>query len=196
MNIPYVIEGENSKEKVYDLFSRLMRDRIIFIGREFTSELANVVVGQLLFLEADDPEKDVLIYLNSPGGSVSACLAIYDTMKYIKCDVSTICIGAASSAAAFILAAGAKGKRFALPHARIMLHQVSAGASGHIEDMKIQYTEAEYANNLMLEELSKITGYKISKLKKDMDRDKFMSAEEALKYGIIDEVLTSRGEVK
>lgn len=194
MSVPYVIEGTESKERVYDLYSRLLRDRIIFIGKEFTTELANSVVGQLLFLEAADPEKDITIYINSPGGLVSACLAIYDAMSYISCDVSTICVGQAASAAAFILAAGTKGKRYALKNSRIMLHQLSGGFGGHIEDMKIQIKESEILNTILLDELSEITGHKINKLKKDIDRDKFMSADEAKDYGVIDGVMITRGK--
>lgn len=194
MSVPYVIEGTEGKEKVYDLYSRLLKDRIVFIGREFTEDMANSVVAQLLFLEANDPEKDIIVYINSPGGLVSACLAIFDTMQYIACDVSTICIGQASSAAAFILAAGTKGKRFALKNARIMLHQLSGGAGGHIEDMRIKFNEADILNKVLLDELSDITGHKVNKLKKDMTRDKFMSAEEAKDYGIIDKVILERGK--
>jgi len=190
--VPYVIEGEGQREKMYDLYSRLMKDRIVFIGREFTPELANSVVAQLLFLEADNPEEDITMYINSPGGQVEAELAIFDTMNYIKPDVSTVCIGHAASAAACILASGAKGKRFALKNSRIMLHQVSAGTSGTITDMQIRVNEVEYMNELMFKELSKITGHSIKKLKKDLDRDYFMSAEDAKKYGLIDQVLTSR----
>jgi ATP-dependent Clp protease protease subunit len=192
MGVPYVIEGEGQKERVYDLYSRLLRDRIIFIGRNFNDELANSVVAQLLFLEADNPEADMTMYINSPGGDVSAELAIFDTMSYIKPDVSTVCIGHAASAAACILASGTKGKRYALKNARIMLHQVSGGAGGHIEDMRIHVQEAEYLNELMIKELSRITGHKPAKVKKDLDRDYYMSAEEAKKYGLIDEVLISR----
>ena len=154
--------------------------------------LPNSVVAQLLFLEADDVERDVIMYINSPGGYVSAELSIFDTMNYIKPDVSTICMGQAASAAACILASGVKGKRYALKNARIMLHQVSSGASGHIDDMKIEYEEAKFLNDLMLEELARITGHSKKKIKRDIDRNKYMSAEEAKEYGIIDEVLTSR----
>jgi ATP-dependent Clp protease protease subunit len=193
MSVPHVIEGSGQKERVYDLYSRLLKDRIVFIGREFLPEVANSVVAQLLFLEADDPDRDVIMYINSPGGYVSAELAIYDTMNYIKPDVSTICMGQAASAGACILASGAKGKRYALKNARIMLHQVSSGTSGHIDDMKIEYEESEFLNNLMIEDLARITGHSKKKIKKDLDRNKYMSAEEARDYGIIDEVLTSRG---
>lgn len=192
MTVPYVIEGENSKEKVYDLYSRMLRDRVVFIWDVFTPELAKSIVGQLLFLEADDKDTDIVMYINSPGGNVTDALAIYDTMSYIKPDIVTVCIGQACSAAAFILAAGTKGKRKSLSHSRIMLHQVSAGADGHIEDMRTQYEEALRSNNIILKELSILTGKKESTLRKDVDRDKWLSAEEALRYGIIDEILTSR----
>lgn len=192
MTVPYVIEGTNNKERVYDLYSRLLRDRVVFIGKAFSPDLANAVIGQLLFLEADDPEKDIVIYINSPGGLVSACLAVYDTINYIACDVSTVCVGQAASAAAFILASGTKGKRYALKNSRIMLHQISGGAEGHIEDMRIHFKESDILNKVLLDELSNITGHKVNKLKKDMERDKFLSADDAVKYGIIDSVLTSR----
>ena len=191
-SIPYVIEGEGQKERVYDLYSRLLKDRIVFIGSEFNDHLANSITAQLLFLEADDPTTDITMYINSPGGSVSDCLAIYDVMNYIKPDVKTVCIGMAASAAAFILAAGTKGKRYALANSRIMLHQVSSGASGHIEDMKISLNEADCLNNIMRNELSIMTGRSVAQLKKDLDRDYYVGAEEAKKYGVIDEVLTSR----
>lgn len=192
MGTPYVIEGSGNKEKSYDLFSRLLKDRIIFIGKEFTDDLANSVVAQLLFLEADDPDKDITMYINSPGGLVSAELAIFDTMKYIKPDISTVCIGHAASAAAFILACGTKGKRFALKNARIMMHQISSGAHGHIEDMKILVKEAEVLNRIMMEELSDITGHSVEKILEDLARDHYMSAEESVEYGLLDEVLLTR----
>ena len=192
MGVPYVIEGSESNERVYDLFSRLLKDRIIFIGKEFTEDLANSVVAQLLFLEADNPTEDIIMYINSPGGLVSAALAVFDTMNYVKPDVSTVCVGHAASAAAFILTAGAKGKRRSLKNARIMMHQVSSGAVGHIEDMKIAVKEAEFLNNRLIEELAKITKKSTKRTKQDLARDYFMSPEEAKKYGIIDEVLDTR----
>jgi len=193
MTVPYVIEDAGtSKEKVYDLYSRLLKDRIVFIGREFTYDLANAIVAQLLFLEADDSESDVIIYINSPGGLVTSCMAIYDVINYIKPDVSTVCVGEAASAAAFILAAGAKGKRRALKNAKIMLHQVSSGASGTVEDLKIAIKETERANDLMMIEISEITGKSFKQVKKDLDRDYYMSAQAAKEYGLIDEILTSR----
>jgi len=195
--IPYVIENAGtSKERVYDLYSRLLKDRIVFIGKNFDPELSNSVVAQLLFLEADNPDSDITIYINSPGGLVSSCLAIYDAINYVKPDVSTVCIGQAASAAAFILAAGTKGKRHALVNSRIMLHQVSAGTEGHIQDIKIQVKEFERANGIMLKEISKITGHSIKKVKSDLDRDYYMSAVEAKKYGIIDKVFINREEIK
>lgn len=192
MSVPYVIEGSGNKEKVYDLYSRLLKDRVIFIGKSFTEDLANSVVAQLLFLEADNSSEDIIIYINSPGGYVSASTAIFDTMNYIKPDISTICIGHAASAAAFILASGTKGKRYALKNSRIMLHQVSGGTDGHIEDMKIAVKEAEFLNEQMIGELSRITKKPLKRVKQDLGRDYYMSAEEAKKYGIIDGVLTTR----
>jgi ATP-dependent Clp protease protease subunit len=182
MSVPYVIEGSGNTEKVYDLYSRLLKDRIVFIGKPFDADLSNSVVAQLLFLEADNPENDITIYINSPGGLVSSCLAIYDVMNYIKSDVSTVCIGEACSAAAFILAAGAKGKRYALINSRIMLHQVSAGTQGNIQDIKIHVKEFERSNEIMIKEISKITRHSIKRVKKDLDRDYFMSAEEAIRF--------------
>lgn len=193
MSVPYVIEGTGAKERVYDLYSRLLKDRIIFLGDALDEGLANSVVAQLLFLEADNPDKDITLYINSPGGIVSGLMAIYDTMNYIRPAVSTVCVGHAASAAAFLLAAGTKGKRYALKNARIMVHMVSGGTSGHIEDMKRDINEADFLNERLLEELSKITGHSKDRLSKDMNRDYFMGAEEAKKYGLIDDVLISRG---
>jgi len=192
MGIPYVIEGEGNGERVYDLYSRLLKDRIIFLGDRINSSVANSIVAQLLFLEATDVNKDILMYINSPGGTVVDALAIYDTMNYIKPDVSTICIGEAASAAAFLVAAGAKGKRYALRNSRIMLHQVSSGVEGHIEDMKRHLKEAEQLNELLCRELAKNIGVTLKQLKKDIDRDYYMSPDEAKKYGVIDKVLVSR----
>lgn len=193
MSVPYVIEGSGTKERVYDLYSRLLRDRIIFMGDALDEGLANSIVAQLLFLEADDSEKDITVYINSPGGLVSGLMAIYDTMNYVKPAVSTVCVGQAASAAAFLLAAGTKGKRYALRNSRIMIHMVSGSAQGHVEDMKRNINEADFLNERLLDELSMITGQSKDKLVKDMNRDFFMSAEESKKYGLIDEVLTSRG---
>jgi len=191
-NVPYVIEGKGQNERVYDLYSRMLRDRIIFIGSEFTDDLANSVVAQLLFLEAEDSTKDITMYINSPGGVVTACLAIYDTMQYIKPDVSTICMGEAASAASFILGAGTKGKRYALKNSRIMLHQVSSGAKGHIEDIKRTLEEVSKLNDIVLQEWSKITGKDVEQMRSDIDRDYYFSPEEAISYGIIDKVLINR----
>lgn len=188
---PYVIEEGNKKnERIYDLYSRLLKDRIIFIGGPFTTDLANSVTAQLLFLASDDSNKDAALYINSPGGSVSACLSIYDVMNYVKPDISTVCIGSASSAAAFILAAGSKGKRYALKNSRIMMHQVSGGTEGHIQDIRIHVKQIDKMNDILLQEWSKITGNSVDKIKKDMDRDYYMSSKEAVDYGVVDEVLT------
>lgn len=191
--VPYVIEDAGtSKERVYDLYSRLLKDRIIFLGKEFDKDLANSIVGQLLFLEADNSESDIIIYINSPGGLVTSCMAIYDVMSYVKPDISTVCVGEAASAAAFILAAGTKGKRYALKNARMMMHQVSSGAKGTVEDLKIAVKETERANDLMMTEIAKIAGKPFEQVKKDLDRDYYMSAEEAKEYGLIDEILITR----
>lgn len=192
MTVPYVIEGTGHNERVYDLYSRLLRDRIIFIREEFSDELASSVIAQLLFLEAQDPDKDITMYIYSPGGYVSAAFGIYDTMNYIKSDVSTICVGSAASGAAFIVSAGAKGKRYALKNARIMIHQVSGGADGHVEDMSIRFKETQALNELWIQELSKCTGKRVSQIRKDMNRDYYMSAEEAKAYGVVDAVLDKR----
>ena len=193
MGIPYVIEGSGSNEKVYDLYSRLLKDRIIFIGNQFDEDMAKSVVAQLLFLEADDNEKDITIYINSSGGYVSSAFAIFDTMQYIVPDVSTVCVGHAASAASFILAAGAKGKRFALKNSRIMMHQVSGGASGQIQDMKIAVNEAEFLNKRLIEEFALLTNHSVKQIIRDIDRDYYLSAEEAKDYGLIDKVLITRG---
>ena len=192
MLIPYVIEQTARGERSYDIYSRLLKDRIIFIGEEIDEHLASLVVAQLLFLEAEDPEKDICIYINSPGGSVTAGMAIYDTIKYIKPDVSTIAIGLAASMGAFLLSAGTKGKRYALPNAEIMIHQPLGGAKGQAEDIKIQadwiIKTREKLNNI----LSEATGQSIETINKDTDRDNFMTAEEAMKYGLIDKVIRER----
>lgn len=192
MSVPYVIEGTGQQERVYDLYSRLLRDRIIFFGRDLDEDLANSMVAQLLFLEADNHEKDITIYINSRGGIVSGAMAIYDTISYIKPDVSTVCVGHASSAAAFILAAGKKGKRFALKNSRIMIHQVMGGYDGSMPEMEIYFREMQVANDALLRELATMTSKSLKQLKQDIDRDYFMSAEEAKKYGIIDKVLVNR----
>jgi ATP-dependent Clp protease, protease subunit len=197
MSLPYVIENAGtSKERAYDLYSRLLKDRIIFLGRPIDSDLANAIIAQMLFLEADDPETDITMYINSPGGSVSDCLAMYDTMNYIKPDIATVCIGKAASAGAFLLAAGTVGKRRALINSRIMMHQVSAGTSGNIQDIQIHVKEFENANNVFLNEIAKITGKSREEIQKDLNRDYYMSAEEAKEYGIIDEVFVQKDILK
>lgn len=193
--IPYVIEQTGRGERVYDIYSRLLKDRIIFIGSPIDDHVANLVIAQLLFLEAEDPNKDIYIYINSPGGVVSAGLAIYDTMQYIKPDVSTICVGMAASMAAILLAAGTKGKRYALPHSRIMIHQPMGGVQGQATDIEIHAKEIIKLKNMLNQILSKHTGQPIEKIEKDTDRNFFMSSEEARDYGIIDEVIASRKEM-
>ena len=190
--IPYVVEQTSRGERSYDIYSILLKDRIIFIGEQIDEHLASLVVAQLLFLEAEDPEKDICIYINSPGGSVTAGMAIYDTMQYIKPDVSTICIGMAASMGAFLLSSGTKGKRFALPNAEIMIHQPLGGVNGQAEDIKIH---AEWILKTR-EKLNKIlaynTGQPLERIDRDTDRDNFMGAEEAAAYGLVDKVITRR----
>ena len=190
--IPMVIEQTNRGERSYDIYSRLLEDRIVFIGSEITDITANLVIAQLLFLEAKDPDKDVLVYINSPGGSVAAGFAIYDTMQYIKCDVSTICVGMAASMGAFLLAAGTKGKRLALPNSEIMIHQPLGGARGQASDIAIHAEHILKTKEKLNRILAELTGQPYEKIQKDTDRDFFMSAEEAKAYGIVDEVITSR----
>ena len=190
--VPYVIEQTSRGERSYDIFSRLLKDRIIFLGEEVTDVSANLIVSQLLFLEAEDPGKDIQLYINSPGGSVSAGLAIYDTMNYIKCDVSTICIGMAASMGAFLLAGGAKGKRLSLPNAKIMIHQPSGGAQGQATDIKIVAEEILKTKQRLNEILAANTGQPLSVIAEDTERDNYMTAQEAKDYGLIDEVIISR----
>ena len=189
--VPYVIEQTSRGERSYDIYSRLLKDRIIFLGEEVTDVSANLIVAQLLFLEAEDPGKDIHLYLNSPGGSVSAGLAIYDTMRYIKCDVSTICLGMAASMGAFLLAGGTKGKRFALPNAEIMIHQPSGGAQGQATDIKIVSDHIIATRKRLNEHLAANTGQPLSVIEVDTERDNYMSAEEAKAYGLIDSVITN-----
>ncbi|KAF2955332.1 ATP-dependent Clp endopeptidase proteolytic subunit ClpP [Marinitoga sp. 38H-ov] len=196
MPIPVVVESTGRYERAYDIYSRLLKDRIIFLGSEVNDYISNLVVAQLLFLEAQDPEKDIYLYINSPGGSVTAGLAMYDTMQYIKPDVATICIGQAASMGAVLLAAGAKGKRFALPNSRIMIHQPWGGAQGTAKDVEIQVQELLRIKKMLNGILSDHTGQPIEVIEKDTDRDYFMSAEEALKYGLIDKVIKNRKEIK
>ena len=186
--VPYVVEQTNRGERSYDIFSRLLNDRIIFLGEEVNATTASLVVAQLLYLEAQDPDKDIQFYINSPGGSVTDGMAIYDTMQYIKCDVSTICIGMAASMGAFLLSSGAKGKRLALPNAEIMIHQPSAGTQGQITDMAIHLKRLETIKKRMNKILSENTGKPIEVVTADCERDNFMTAEEALEYGLIDKV--------
>lgn len=187
--VPIVVEQTNRGERSYDIYSRLLKERIIFLSGPIDDNVANLVVAQLLFLVAEDPTKDINIYINSPGGSVSAGLAIYDTMQYIKCDVSTICIGQAASMGAFLLAAGTKGKRYALPNADIMIHQPLGGAQGQAEDIKIQAEKILKVRALINKILAEKTGQTLKRIEKDTDRDFYMTAEEAVKYGLIDEVI-------
>ena len=189
---PTFIENEGGRQNGYDLFSRLLKDRIILLFNEINDDLACSIVGQLLFLEAQDPEKDITIYINSPGGSVSAGMAIYDTMNYIKCDVSTICIGLAASMGAFLLSSGARGKRFALPNSEIMIHQPLGGAQGQASDIKIQAEHILRTKAKLNRILSENTGRDISVIERDTDRDNYMSADEARAYGLIDKVFVRR----
>jgi len=190
--IPMVVEQSNKGERSYDIYSRLLKDRIIFLGGEINDDTANLVVAQLLFLEADDPDKDISLYINSPGGSVTAGMAIYDTMQYIRCDVSTICIGMAASMGAFLLAAGAKGKRRALPNCEIMIHQPLGGARGQATDVAIQAEQLLKIKKKLNEILSARTGQPIDRIQADTERDNYMSAEAAKAYGIVDEIIPPR----
>ena len=188
--VPMVVEQTGRGERSYDIFSRLLNDRIIFLSDEVNDATASLVVAQMLFLEAQDPDKDICFYINSPGGSVTAGMAIYDTMQYIKCDVSTICIGLAASMGAFLLAAGTKGKRIALPHSEIMIHQPLGGAQGQASDIKIRAELILRTRDMLNKILSEKTGKPIEQIEKDTDRDNFMTAEQALEYGIIDRIIT------
>ena len=190
--VPYVVEQTNRGERSYDIFSRLLNDRIIFLGEEVNATTASLVVAQLLYLEAQDPDKDIQLYINSPGGSVTDGMAIYDTMQYIKSDVSTICIGMAASMGAFLLSSGAKGKRLALPNAEIMIHQPSAGTQGQITDMAIHLKRLEIIKKRMNHILADNTGKPLEVVTADCERDNFMSAEEAKEYGLIDKVIYTR----
>ena len=196
MTIPYVIEQTSKGERSYDIYSRLLKDRIIFLRGEINDDVANVVIAQLLFLESADPEKDISLYINSPGGVVTAALGMYDTMQYVKPDVSTLCVGQAASAGALLLTGGAKGKRFATANSRIMIHQPSGGSRGMVSDMEIQLKETIRLKSILNNIMANHTGQDIKKLEADMDRDYFMSSEEARDYGIIDKVFLSREENK
>lgn len=194
--IPYVIEQNPRGERVFDIYSRLLRDRVIFLGNEISDDVANVVVAQMLFLEADDPEKDMHLYLNSPGGSITAGLAIYDTMQFIRPDVATICIGQAASMAAWLLAAGTTGKRTALANSRIMIHQPMGGARGQATDIGIQAREILSLREKMNEILARHTSRSVADIAKDTERDYYMSATEAMEYGVVDQVVTRRKAVE
>ncbi|MDH4045738.1 MAG: ATP-dependent Clp endopeptidase proteolytic subunit ClpP [Gemmatimonadota bacterium] len=192
---PYIIERSSRGERTYDIFSRLLMDRIVFLGAPINDDVANIIIAQLLFLEADNPERDVYLYINSPGGIVSAGMAIYDTIQFMKSPVNTICMGMAASMGAFLLASGRKGKRSALPHARIMIHQPSGGAQGTAADIEIQAREILYLRQKLNELFALHTGQTSEGIEKDIDRDRFMSAEEAVEYGIIDKVIQQKAEV-
>ncbi len=192
MPVPYVVEQTHRGERSYDIYSRLLKDRIIMLGTAIDDDVANIVIAQLLFLESEDPDKDINIYVNSPGGSVTAGLAIYDTIQYVKPQVSTICIGQAASMGAVLMCAGAKGKRFALPNARIMIHQPLGGAQGQSKDMEIQVAEMLRLRKALYDILSKHSGHTYERIEKDCDRDFFMGASEAKQYGLIDEVVTQK----
>ncbi len=194
--IPMVVEQSNRGERAYDIYSRLLKDRIIFVGSAIDNEIANLVVAQLLFLESEDPEKDISFYINSPGGVVTAGLAIYDTMQYIKPDVATVCIGQAASMGALLLTAGKKGKRFALPNARIMIHQPLGGAQGQATDIQIQANEILRMKDTLNQILADHTGQNLKKIAEDTDRDFYMSAAESMKYGIVDKVVADRSELE
>ena len=192
--VPIVIEQRGRGERAYDIYSRLLRDRVVFIVGAVTEQTANLVVAQLLFLESENPDKDISLYINSPGGSVSAGFAIFDTMQFVKPDVSSICIGVAASMGAFLLAAGAKGKRYSLPNSRIMIHQPMGGVQGQAADIEIHAKEILYLRERLNKILAERTGQPVEKIAKDTDRDNFMSADDAVKYGLIDKIFVSRNE--
>ena len=192
---PYVIERSSRGERTYDIFSRLLMDRIVFMGTPVTDDVANIVIAQLLFLDADNPERDIHLYINSPGGSVSAGLAIYDTMQFLKSPVNTICMGMAASMGCFLLASGRKGKRSALPHSRIMMHQPSGGSQGSASDIEIQAKEIIYLRKKMNDLMAKHTGRPAEQIERDFDRDRYMSAEEAKEYGIVDNVIAHHEQI-
>jgi ATP-dependent Clp protease protease subunit len=191
--VPMVIEQSGRGERAYDIYSRLLKERVIFLVGPVNDQMANLIVAQLLFLESENPDKDISLYINSPGGSVSAGLAIFDTMNFIKPDVSTLCTGLAASMGAFLLAAGAKGKRFSLPNSRVMIHQPSGGSQGMASDIEIQAKEILYLRERLARIMADNTGQSIEQIHKDTDRDRFMSSDEAVEYGLIDKVLTNRG---
>ena len=191
--VPMVIEQSGRGERAYDIYSRLLKERVIFLVGPVNDQMANLIVAQLLFLESENPDKDISLYINSPGGSVSAGLAIFDTMNFIKPDVSTLCTGLAASMGAFLLSAGAKGKRFSLPNSRVMIHQPSGGSQGMASDIEIQAKEILYLRERLARIMAENTGQTVEQIHKDTDRDRFMSSEEAVEYGLIDKVLTNRG---
>ena len=193
--IPYVIEQTGTGERSYDIFSRLLKERIIFLGDQVTDTSAELIVAQMLFLEGEDPEKDIQLYINSPGGSISAGMAIYDTMQFVKCDVSTICVGMAASMGAFLLAGGTKGKRYSLPHSEILIHQPLGGTEGQASDIAIQAAHMAAIKERMNRILAQNTGQPIEKIEKDTDRDNWMTPEQALEYGLIDKIYTTRKEI-
>jgi ATP-dependent Clp protease, protease subunit len=190
--VPYVVEQTGRGERSYDIYSRLLKDRIVFLGGTVTDDLANLVTAQLLFLESEDPEREINMYINSPGGSVTAGLAIYDTMQFVKPPVSTLCVGQAASMGSLLLAAGAKGRRYALPHSRILIHQVSGGFEGQASDIEIHAREALRLREILNDILAHHTGQNVKKIEKDTDRDNFMSAAQAVEYGLIDELIAGR----
>jgi ATP-dependent Clp protease, protease subunit len=194
--VPMVIEQTNRGERAYDIYSRLLKDRIIFLGTPIDDHVANLIIAQMLFLEADDPEQDIFLYINSPGGYVTSGLALYDTMQYIRPDVSTICIGQAASMGSLLLTAGAKGKRYSLPHARIMIHQPAGGFQGQATDIEIQAREILRIKDALDTIMAKHTGQDLERIKRDTDRDFFMSGEQAKDYGLVDDVITMRGPRK
>jgi ATP-dependent Clp protease protease subunit len=194
--VPMVIEQTNRGERAYDIYSRLLKDRIIFLGTPIDDHVANLIIAQMLFLEADDPEQDIFLYINSPGGYVTSGLALYDTMQYIRPDVSTICIGQAASMGSLLLTAGAKGKRYSLPHARIMIHQPAGGFQGQATDIEIQAREILRIKDALDTIMAKHTGQDLERIKRDTDRDFFMSGEQAKEYGLVDDVITGRGPRK
>ncbi|TWU10358.1 ATP-dependent Clp protease proteolytic subunit [Novipirellula galeiformis] len=193
--IPYVVEKSGREERVYDIYSRLLKDRIIFLGQQVDDQISNSLVAQMLFLQSDDPKADIHLYINSPGGSITAGMAIYDTMQFVSCDVATYCIGQAASMGAALLTAGAKGKRFALPNARIMIHQPLAGMQGSAREVEIHVEELRRIKKRMNELMIEHTGHSLEKIEEDTDRDRFMSADEACEYGLIDKVVHKAGEV-
>lgn len=192
--IPYVVEKSGREERVYDIYSRLLKDRIMFLGQQVNDEISNSLVAQMLFLQSEDPKADIHLYINSPGGSITAGLAIYDTMQFVSCDVATYCIGQAASMGAVLLTAGAKGKRFALPSARIMIHQPLAGMQGSAHEIEIHVEELRRVKRKMNEIMIRHTGHSLEKIEEDTDRDRFMSADESVEYGLIDKVVSSVSE--